>query len=103
MMLPAAEFTAVMSRHGIGEGSRVVLYSRGPLMWATRVWWMLHAMGFDEAAVLDGGFERWLAEGRPVSTSPEATRPRASSRARARASSSTGRRCSWTSTSPASA
>ena len=70
MMLPAAEFAAAMSRHGIGEGSRVVLYSRGPLMWATRVWWMLHAMGFDEAAVLDGGFERWLAEGRPVSTEP---------------------------------
>jgi thiosulfate/3-mercaptopyruvate sulfurtransferase len=39
-------------------------------MWATRVWWMLHAMGFDAAAVLDGGFDKWQAEGRPVTTEP---------------------------------
>ncbi len=39
-------------------------------MWATRVWWMLHLMGFDDAAVLDGGFDKWLAEGRPVTTEP---------------------------------
>ena len=70
MMLPAAEFAQAMSRHGIGAGTRVVLYSRERIMWATRVWWMLHAMGFDDAAVLDGGFEKWLAEGRPVSTAP---------------------------------
>jgi thiosulfate/3-mercaptopyruvate sulfurtransferase len=66
MMLPAARFAEVMGRHGIGDGTRVVLYSRGSAMWATRVWWMLHVMGF-EAAVLDGGFEKWLAEGRAVS------------------------------------
>jgi thiosulfate/3-mercaptopyruvate sulfurtransferase len=70
MILPAAAFAAVMSDHGIGEGTRVVLYSRERAMWATRVWWMLHAMGFDAAAVLDGGFDKWLAEGRPVSTKP---------------------------------
>ena len=61
-----------MSRHGIGAGTRVVLYSRDRVMWATRVWWMLHVMGFDDAAVLDGGFEKWQAEGRPVSTAPAA-------------------------------
>jgi thiosulfate/3-mercaptopyruvate sulfurtransferase len=70
MMLPAAEFATVMSHHGIGEGTRVVLYSRERAMWATRAWWMLHAMGFEAAAVLDGGFDEWLAEGRPVSTGP---------------------------------
>jgi thiosulfate/3-mercaptopyruvate sulfurtransferase len=70
MMLPPAEFAEAMSRHGIGPGTRVVLYSRDRLMWATRVWWMLHVMGFDDAAVLDGGFEKWQAEGRPLSTAP---------------------------------
>ena len=70
MMLPPAAFAAVMSRHGIGEGTRVVLYSRERAMWATRAWWMLHAMGFEAAAVLDGGFDKWLAEGRPVSSEP---------------------------------
>ena len=70
MMLPAADFASVMSRHGIGEGTRVVLYSRDRIMWATRVWWMLRVMGFDAVAVLDGGFEQWQAEGRPVTTAP---------------------------------
>ena len=56
-----------MERNGIGAGLRVVLYSAGSIMWATRVWWMLRAYGF-EAAVLDGGFEKWVGEGRPVST-----------------------------------
>jgi thiosulfate/3-mercaptopyruvate sulfurtransferase len=69
MMLPAERFAEAMGRHGIGDGTRVVLYSRGSAMWATRVWWMLHVMGF-EAAVLDGGFEKWLAEGHEVSTEP---------------------------------
>jgi thiosulfate/3-mercaptopyruvate sulfurtransferase len=70
MMLPAADFAAVMSRHGIGAGTRVVLYSRDRMLGATRVWWMLHVMGFDDVAVLDGGFEQWQAEGRPVTTAP---------------------------------
>jgi thiosulfate/3-mercaptopyruvate sulfurtransferase len=75
MMLPAAQFADVMGRHGVGDGTRVVLYSRERIMWATRVWWMLHAMGFDRAAVLDGGFEKWVAEGRPVSSAPSAYPP----------------------------
>jgi thiosulfate/3-mercaptopyruvate sulfurtransferase len=75
MMLPPVQFATVMGRHGIGDDGRVVLYSRDRIMWATRVWWMLHAMGFEHAAVLDGGFEKWLAEGRPVSTQPPAYPP----------------------------
>lgn len=70
MMPSADDFAAAMSRHGVGEGVRVVLYSAGSIMWATRVWWMLRAFGFDEAAILDGGWDKWLAEGRPVSTEP---------------------------------
>jgi thiosulfate/3-mercaptopyruvate sulfurtransferase len=70
-ILPSVEqFVAAMSRHGIGEGTRVVLYSQGHLMWATRVWWMLRAFGFDNAAVVDGGLTKWLREGHPVSTQP---------------------------------
>ena len=70
-MAPSAErFADAMGRLGIGDGARVVLYSAGSIMWATRVWWMLRAFGFDGAAVLDGGFEKWKAEGRPVTTEP---------------------------------
>lgn len=60
----ATAFAAAAGRLGIGDGTRVVLYSRFHPMWATRVWWMLRAFGFDNAAVLDGGIDKWEAEGR---------------------------------------
>ena len=70
-MAPSAErFADAMGALGIGDDSRVVLYSAGSIMWATRVWWMLRAFGFGGAAVLDGGWEKWKAEGRPVSSDP---------------------------------
>jgi thiosulfate/3-mercaptopyruvate sulfurtransferase len=68
MMPPATQFAEVMGRYGVGAGTRVVLYDTGGHMWATRVWWMLRAMGFDDAAVLDGGLTKWKAEGRTLST-----------------------------------
>jgi thiosulfate/3-mercaptopyruvate sulfurtransferase len=68
MMPPATQFAEVMGRYGVGAGTRVVLYDTGGHMWATRVWWMLRALGFDDAAVLDGGLRKWKAEGRPLST-----------------------------------
>jgi thiosulfate/3-mercaptopyruvate sulfurtransferase len=70
-MLPSAEaFAGVTSRLGVGEGTRVVLYSTANPWWATRVWWMLRIFGFDDAAVLDGGWQKWSREGRPVETGP---------------------------------
>jgi thiosulfate/3-mercaptopyruvate sulfurtransferase len=75
MMPPAAELEAAFGRHGIGGGMRVVLYSAGSMMWATRFWWMLKTLGFDSAAVLDGGFDKWRAEGRPVEAGRARTYP----------------------------
>ena len=70
-MAPAPErFADAMGALGVGDDSRVVLYAAGSIMWATRVWWMLRAFGFEHAAVLDGGWEKWKAEGRPVSAEP---------------------------------
>ena len=75
-MAPSVErFAEAMGGLGIGDDSRVVLYSAGSIMWATRVWWMLRAFGFDRVAVLDGGWEKWQAEGRPVSSAPESYPP----------------------------
>ena len=68
-MMPAPEALAkTLGAHGIGDDSEVVLYSRDTIQWATRVWWMMRAIGFDGASVLDGGFDRWQAEGRPITT-----------------------------------
>jgi thiosulfate/3-mercaptopyruvate sulfurtransferase len=35
-------------------------------MWATRFWWMLESLGFSRASVLDGGLDKWSAEGRVI-------------------------------------
>ncbi|HEY7521221.1 MAG TPA: sulfurtransferase [Methylomirabilota bacterium] len=70
MMPPPEQFAAAMGALGVGDGTRVVLYDRAVNMWAARVWWMLRASGFDDAAVLNGGWRKWTLEGRPVSTDP---------------------------------
>jgi len=44
-------------------------------MWATRVWWVLRAVGFDDAAILNGGLAKWIAEGRLTSNTPFAYDP----------------------------
>ena len=77
MMPDAAAFAAAMGRFGVGEKSRVVCYSTTAPQWAARVWWMLRNYGFDNAAVLNGGFQKWAREGRPVETGPAAARPAA--------------------------
>ena len=69
--MPAPDgLAARLAAKGIGEGTRVILYARKAAQWATRVWWMLRAIGFDDAAILDGGFDKWQAEKRPLSTEP---------------------------------
>lgn len=65
---PLDELTRAFAAKGIGHGTFVVLYSHASPVWATRIWWMLRAVGFDDAAILDGGLDKWKAEGRPLST-----------------------------------
>src|SRR5262245_28759636 len=62
--------TTAFAAKGIGHGSFVVLYSHATPNWATRVWWMLRAIGFDDAAILDGGLDKWKAENRPIASEP---------------------------------
>jgi thiosulfate/3-mercaptopyruvate sulfurtransferase len=65
-MPPVERFAQAMGQAGVRRGARVVAYATNSPMWATRLWWMLRACGFDDAAVLDGGFAKWTAEGRPT-------------------------------------
>jgi thiosulfate/3-mercaptopyruvate sulfurtransferase len=70
-MMPAvAQLEAAFGRHGIGATSQVVLYSIGSAMWATRFWWMLKSLDFQNLSVLDGGLDKWKAEGRALETGP---------------------------------
>jgi thiosulfate/3-mercaptopyruvate sulfurtransferase len=66
MMPPPHQFASRMQSLGIGDGARIVVYDNSPLHSAFRTWWMLRAFGALQVAVLDGGMQKWLAEGRPV-------------------------------------
>ncbi|MBT8078907.1 MAG: sulfurtransferase [Gammaproteobacteria bacterium] len=67
--VPAPEvFAATMAKLGVDDGSRVVLYDSLGSTWAARVWWMLRWIGFDRAALLDGGLDAWTAAGYELST-----------------------------------
>jgi thiosulfate/3-mercaptopyruvate sulfurtransferase len=59
-------FAGAMRRFGISNSTRVVTYSTGNPWWATRVWWLLREFGHDNAAVLNGGWQKWTAESRPT-------------------------------------
>jgi thiosulfate/3-mercaptopyruvate sulfurtransferase len=66
-MLPSAdEFGAAMGGLGIGRGDRIIVYDNSPLRSAARGWFMLRHFGARNAAILDGGLQKWVAEGRPT-------------------------------------
>jgi thiosulfate/3-mercaptopyruvate sulfurtransferase len=67
MMPDVAQLEAAFGRHGLDASKTIVLYSIGTMMWATRFWWMLRSLGV-EAHVLDGGFDKWKLEERPIET-----------------------------------
>ena len=80
---PLEELTKAFAAKGVGHGTFIVLYSHASPVWATRIWWMLRSIGFDDAAILDGGLDKWKAEDRPLSTEA-ATHPPATLSLRAR-------------------
>ena len=53
------DFAAAMRRFGVNDTTRVVTYSSANVWWATRLWWLLHEFGYDNAAVLNGGWQKW--------------------------------------------
>lgn len=65
-----------LGRNGVGPGVQVVVYDDCGGAFAARLWWLLRWLGHESVAVLDGGWQAWLAEKRPVGTQPPQTRPR---------------------------
>ncbi len=66
MIPPHEKFALAMRRLGMGDGRHVVVYDTQGIFSAARAWWMFRFFGHSEVSVLDGGFPKWLAEGRPV-------------------------------------
>lgn len=59
-------YAALMSERGIGDDTLVVAYDDAQGMFAARMWWTLGYYGHDAVRVLDGGWQKWLAENHPV-------------------------------------
>jgi len=73
---PPERFATAMGEIGIGNQTDVVIVDHTGGHFATRLWWALKYYGHDRAAVLDGGFNLWVARGYPVTTSPSLPSPR---------------------------
>ena len=70
-MLPSpTKFSVRVRKLGLGDGLKIIVYDNNKLAASARVWWMFRAMGHEDVAVLDGGLQKWRAEGRPVDDMP---------------------------------
>ena len=66
-ILPAAKFSEMMESLGIGDNTLVVAYDNSQSLYAGRLWWALRYYGHGNVKVLNGGWRKWVREGRPIS------------------------------------
>jgi thiosulfate/3-mercaptopyruvate sulfurtransferase len=69
-------FAALLSRKGISRDDTVVIYGDKNNWWAAYALWVFSLFGHEDVRLLDGGRDRWIAEGRPITTertTPEPT------------------------------
>lgn len=64
----AERFAAAAGALGIDNDTAVVVYDAAVGQWASRVWWLFRAFGYDHVAVLDGGLTAWTREERETDT-----------------------------------
>ncbi|MGZ5845402.1 MAG: 3-mercaptopyruvate sulfurtransferase [Xanthobacteraceae bacterium] len=76
-MLPDAEqFAREVGALGIADGDTIVVYDGAGMFSAPRVWWTFRLFGVENVFILDGGFPKWRAEGRPIEAGPVKRAPR---------------------------
>lgn len=65
-VIPPSEVADFMGNLGIGNNTVVVLYDGRGSTRAARFWWVLNYYGHNNSRILNGGWRKWLAEGKPV-------------------------------------
>jgi thiosulfate/3-mercaptopyruvate sulfurtransferase len=65
-IMPPQQFEELMGRLGVNNDTIVVTYDDNNALVASRLWWCLKYYGHSNAKVLNGGWHRWLSEGRPA-------------------------------------
>lgn len=63
-----ALFAEMAGALGISQDDTIIVYDGPGMFSAPRVWWMLRIFGAKNSFVLNGGFDQWRSEGRPVDT-----------------------------------
>lgn len=74
-IMEPAQFAASMSEMGIGDDTEVIAYDANGTLWAGRLWWCLNYFGHPKVRVLNGGWNAWLQEGRPVTMAEPKVEP----------------------------
>lgn len=76
--LPAPEMVArFLTQHGVTLATKIVAYDDMGGLYAARLWWLARWIGLTEVALLDGGWSKWSAEARPISTDVPTPKPAA--------------------------
>jgi len=71
MLAPPERLADTLGRCGIDDDSLVVAYADEGHSGPFRLWWVCRVYGHeDQVRMLDGGIDRWIAEGHPLSTAP---------------------------------
>ena len=68
-------FAALLSRKGISRDDTVVIYGDKNNWWAAYALWVFSLFGHDDVRLLDGGRDKWIAEGRPITTETSTAQP----------------------------
>jgi len=75
-MLPSAEdFGQAMEALGVNRDDRIIVYDNSPIRTAARGWFMFRHFGAERVAILNGGLQKWSAEGRPTESGEPVSRP----------------------------
>ena len=67
-VLDASTFEVEAKKLGINLDSCIVVYDQVGIYSSPRVWWLFKLMGFENIAVLNGGFPQWKLNNYPITT-----------------------------------
>ena len=68
LVMPPGDFEALTRSWGVSNDTPVIVYDDNASLHAARVWWVFRRYGHRDVRVLDGGFNAWLHEGRPLTS-----------------------------------
>jgi len=68
LVMDASDFEKLAQRWGVSNDTPVVIYDDNASLHAARVWWVFQYFGHSNVKVVDGGFNAWLDEGRPITS-----------------------------------